>query len=56
MPRVVFWIPIAWAALGEQAALYFGVREDLGLTVAGVLAVMALFPRTTGNRTAPRAA
>jgi hypothetical protein len=55
MPRVVFLIPIAWAALGEQAAVYFGVREDLGLTVAGVLAVIALFPsfvRRGGKRLA----
>lgn len=52
IPRVLFLIPIAWTALGEQAAVYFGVLEDLGLTVAGVMAVIALFI----NRTAPRAA
>jgi hypothetical protein len=50
---VAFLIPIAWAALGEQAAVYFGVWEDLGLTVAGVLAVIALLPRPTVSRTAP---
>lgn len=56
IPRTVFLIPIAWAALGEQAAVNFGVLEDLGLTVAGVLAVIALLPKTPRDRTTPRAA
>jgi hypothetical protein len=42
-PRYVFAIPIAWALIGSQAALQFGVYEDLGLLVAGLAAVWLAF-------------
>jgi hypothetical protein len=35
-PRYVFAIPIAWALVGTQAALLFGIYEDLGLLAAGL--------------------
>ena len=34
-PRSVFIVPLAWVLIGTQAALLFGVYEDLGLLVAG---------------------
>jgi len=37
-------------------AVYFAVREDIGLTVAGVLALMALFHGATINRKASKVA
>ena len=56
VPAVVFPIPIAWAALGQQAAVYFGVREDLGLTIAGLLALIDLLSKPTVKRTTRRVA
>jgi hypothetical protein len=38
-PRYVFAVPIAWALVGMQAALLFGVYEDLGLLAAGLVGV-----------------
>jgi hypothetical protein len=38
VPRIVFVIPLLWAAIATTAALQLGVREDLGLSVAGVVA------------------
>lgn len=40
VPRVVFVIPVLWAAIGTVAAIQLGVIEDLSLTVS--LAVVAL--------------
>ena len=56
MPRAVLVIPIVWAVFGFQAAVFLGVREDLGLLVAGASAAMLLFPKRAINRTAARAA
>jgi hypothetical protein len=36
-PRYVFAVPVAWALVGMQAALLFGVYEDLGLLAAGLV-------------------
>ena len=38
-PRYVLAAPVLWAAVGSQAALLLGVYQDLGLLVAGVIAV-----------------
>lgn len=42
-PRYVFAVPIAWALIGGQAALLLGVREDLGLLLAGLAGVWLAF-------------
>lgn len=34
-PRSVFIVPLAWVLIGTQAALLFGVYEDVGLIAAG---------------------
>jgi len=47
MPKLLLVIPILWAALGAPAAFQFGVREDIGLIVAGLLAIVLLVHRTT---------
>lgn len=47
--------PIVWAAIGSFAILLFGVREDLGLLVAGLSALMLLIPsRRAEPRPAPQ--
>jgi hypothetical protein len=38
VPRIVFVIPLLWAAIATTAALQLGVREDLGLSAAGLIA------------------
>lgn len=42
-PRYVLVAPILWAAVGAQAAFLLGVYQDLGLLVAGLVAVWLLF-------------
>jgi hypothetical protein len=41
----VLIIPFMWSLLGFSAALSLGVREDLGLLLAGVLSVALLLWR-----------
>jgi hypothetical protein len=45
VPRALLIIPALWALVGFSAALSLGVREDIGLLVAGVLAVGLLLWR-----------
>jgi Family of unknown function (DUF6064) len=45
VPKIVLIIPFLWALLGFSAALSLGVREDLGLLLAGVLSVAMLLWR-----------
>lgn len=42
-PRYVLAVPIAWSFIGAQAALLFGVYEDLGLLAAGMIGVWLAF-------------
>jgi hypothetical protein len=37
VPMYVLVIPLAWSLIGLSAALSMGIREDVGLTIAGVL-------------------
>lgn len=41
-PRSLFVIPILWAMVGSTAVFAFGVVQDLGLLVAGVIAGVTL--------------
>lgn len=41
VPRLAFLMPVIWAAIGSLAAFQLGVYEDLGLLVAGILALLA---------------
>jgi hypothetical protein len=41
-PAWLFAIPIAWSGLGGSAAVFLGVREDLGLFAIGIAAVALL--------------
>ena len=41
--RSLFVIPVIWSGLGLSAAITLGIREDLGLVVAGLLAATRLF-------------
>ena len=42
-PVSLLVVPLAWSLLGTSAALQLGVREDLGLVVAGVLTAVLRF-------------
>jgi hypothetical protein len=39
-PRYVLAAPIFWALVGSQAIFLFGVYQDLGLLVAGIVALL----------------
>jgi hypothetical protein len=45
VPRFVIIIPALWCLVGTVAAFSLGIREDLGLLLAGVIAVPILFLR-----------
>lgn len=42
LPRTTLIVPAAWALLGTSAAMLFGMWEDVGLAVAGVVAIPLL--------------
>lgn len=46
-PRMVLAVPIVWCLIGSQAAVLLAVPQDLGLVVAGVIAI-ALAVRNGG--------
>jgi Family of unknown function (DUF6064) len=41
-PRSVFVVPILWSIVGSTAAFALGVYQDLGLLVAGLVALLAM--------------
>ncbi len=45
VPRVVLVIPFLWSLLGFTAALSLGIREDIGLLVAGIVGSALLIYR-----------
>jgi len=45
VPKTVLVIPFIWSLIGFSAALVLGVREDIGLLVAGMLSVGLLLWR-----------
>jgi hypothetical protein len=45
VPKTVLVIPFIWSLIGFTAALSLGIREDIGLLVAGVLGVALLLWR-----------
>ena len=40
--RLLLWLPLVWSAIGFFAALKFGIKEDVGLLVAGVVFAVIL--------------
>ncbi len=51
VPRLVYVVPILWAATGGSAAFVLGIRADLALPVAGALLVIdAIAPSVLGAR------
>ena len=50
VPRRVVVIPALWAALGTVAASQLGMREDLGLLVAGLVGTAAVLVRRSPSR------
>ena len=42
---LLLWIPLVWSVIGFFAAVKFGIREDVGLLIAGIVTT-AIVPRT----------
>jgi hypothetical protein len=47
VPKAVLIIPFLWSVIGFSAALTMGIREDIGLLVAGVVATALVIVRNT---------
>ncbi len=47
VPKSVLIIPFLWSLIGATAALTLGVREDIGLLVAGIVGLILLVLRDT---------
>ncbi len=45
VPRLVLVIPVLWSIVGFSAALTLGIREDVGLLVAGIVSLLLLLFR-----------
>jgi len=43
VPRYALIIPLLWSSIGFTAALTLGIREDIGLLVAGLVGTVLLF-------------
>jgi hypothetical protein len=41
-PRYVHFAPVLWSVIGVQAAFLFGVYQDLGLLVSGIIGVFLM--------------
>ena len=41
-PPIVWVIPILWSVIGFAAAYSLGIKEDIGLFVAGILIIILL--------------
>jgi hypothetical protein len=57
--RVPWWlvvIPALWSLVGGSAAFQFGIPEDYGLVVAGVVGTVMIVARNRRHATAPAAA
>jgi Family of unknown function (DUF6064) len=53
IPRRLFVIPLLWAVVGTSAAIQLDMREDFGLVVAGLVALVAvLHHRARGSPSA----
>ena len=55
IPRFALAIPILWTAIGSSAAFSFGMREDLGMIVAAIAAIVVIH-HETHHRFLPRLA
>ena len=45
IPRYLVIIPLLWSVIGFGAALNFGIKEDIGLLISGVLAAALILYR-----------
>ena len=44
-PKYILLIPLIWSIIGFNAALSFGIREDIGLLIAGLLGTLMILYR-----------
>ncbi len=48
--RLLLWLPLVWSVIGFFAAVKFGVREDIGLLIAGIISgVIMVRPRPAAD-------
>ena len=53
IPKSLLIIPVLWSFLGFSAALSLGIKEDFGLSVAGVLATILVLVRDKREKSSP---
>jgi hypothetical protein len=46
IPKIILVVPFLWSILGFSAATNLGIREDIGLLIAGVVAAASLLLKT----------
>ena len=56
IPRFALAIPVLWAALGSTAAVELGMREDVGLVLAAIAALLVIHHETHHQAPMARAA
>lgn len=44
--RLLLWLPLVWSVIGFYAALKFGIREDIGLLIAGIVTATIMLRST----------
>ena len=50
IPLSILVIPVFWSLIGFRAVLFLGMKEDIGLLIAGILGAVLV---TVGNRSKP---
>lgn len=51
IPLKLIWIPLIWSLIGFNASWAFGIREDIGLLIAGLAStVMAVYGKYRNRR------
>ena len=52
--RLLLWLPLVWSVIGFFAAIKFGIREDIGLLLAGIVtAVIVLRVKPAASEETP---
>jgi len=53
VPQTLLLVPLIWSAIGTSAAILLGVRQDLGLGMAGLVTGLLIFVPRLGDARLP---
>jgi hypothetical protein len=53
--RLLLWLPLVWSVIGFFAAVKFGIREDVGLLIAGIVTAVILLRTRPATEVVPTA-